>query len=243
MEKDCIAVIAAEEQELAGLEEFLDGASRIEGAAGCSYLTGEAGCCRVVAMRCGIGKVNAAIGTQAMIDAYHPRVLINIGAAGGLDAGLEVYDVVISTDAVQHDMDVTALGYAPGVVPDQKESYFQADPGLIREAREAGEAEGLRVFEGRIASGDLFVADETALKKNCGGVRSSVRRDGRRRGSPDVPAQSDSLCHYPFHIGYGGTRRGGQLWGIFRESGGACTPYSEENDQRPAVEAKQEDSI
>lgn len=168
MEKDCIAVIAAEEQELAGLAEFLSGAVRIEGAAGCSYLIGEAGRCCVVAMRCGIGKVNAAIGTQAMIDAYHPRALINIGAAGALAPGLEVYDVVISTDAVQHDMDVTALGYAPGVVPDQKESYFQADPGLIREAREAGEAEGLRIFEGRVASGDLFVADEAARRRIAG---------------------------------------------------------------------------
>ena len=65
-------------------------------------------------------------------------------------------------------LSLSLIHISPGVVPDQKESYFQADPGLIREAREAGEAEGLRIFEGRVASGDLFVADEAARRRIAG---------------------------------------------------------------------------
>lgn len=165
MKERCIAVIAAEEQELAGLEEYLQGAERVQGAAGCTYLTGKTANCRVVAVRCGIGKVNAAIGAQALIDAYRPQALMNVGAAGALTADLDVYDVVVSSDAVQHDMDVTALGYEAGIVPDQEISYFPADAELIYRARRAGEAEGLRVFTGRIASGDLFVADEAVRQR------------------------------------------------------------------------------
>lgn len=61
---------------------------------------------------------------------------------------------------MQHDMDVTGLGYAPGIVPDQGESFFKADPGLIVLADQAGAAEGLKTHMGRIASGDLFVSEE-----------------------------------------------------------------------------------
>lgn len=168
MEERCIAIIAAEEQELAGLEEYLKESRREKGMAGCTFLTGRAGGCRVVAMRCGIGKVNAAIGAQVLIDQYHPQALVNIGAAGALAPGMRVYDMVISEDAVQHDMDVAGLGYAPGIIPDQEESYFKADPELMELAKAAGEAEGLKVHTGRIASGDLFVAGEAQRQRIYG---------------------------------------------------------------------------
>ena len=61
MKERWIAVIAAEEQELAGLEEFMEDAEVVAGAAGCVYRTGRVGDYRVAAMRCGIGKVNAAV--------------------------------------------------------------------------------------------------------------------------------------------------------------------------------------
>ncbi|MBQ7915836.1 MAG: 5'-methylthioadenosine/adenosylhomocysteine nucleosidase [Firmicutes bacterium] len=156
----CIAVIAAEEQELAGLEEFLIDAKRVAGPAGCVFLTGKCGSVQVVAMRCGIGKVNAAIGTQVLIDAYHPQALVNVGAAGALAPGLKVFDLVVSQDTVQHDMNVKGLGYEPGIIPDQDESYFKADGKLVQLAEDAGKAEGLEVHIGRIASGDLFVSTQ-----------------------------------------------------------------------------------
>ena len=165
MAKQCIAVIAAEEQDLQGLAEFLEDARKEEGPAGCVFLTGSVGEVQVAAMRCGIGKVNAAIGTQVLIDLFHPQALINVGSAGAIAPGMKIYDIVVSQDTVQHDMNVTGLGYARGVIPDQNESLFPADPELIRMAQEAGRDEGLSVHTGRIASGDLFVAGEEARTK------------------------------------------------------------------------------
>ena len=159
MSRKCFAIVAAEEQELAGLKEFLKEADYLEGAAGCVFLTGFVGDCKVVAMRCGIGKVNAAIGTQVLIDAFHPDALVNIGSAGGLAEGMKLYDIVVSTQTVQHDMDVTALGYAPGVVPGNTVPYIEADPGLQEDAAEAGRAEGLTIWQGCVASGDKFMTD------------------------------------------------------------------------------------
>ena len=165
MAKQCIAVIAAEDQELQGLAAFLEDAREKEGPAGCVFLTGSVGEVQVAAMRCGIGKVNAAIGTQVLMDLFHPQALINVGSAGAIAPGMKIYDIVVSQDTVQHDMNVTGLGYAQGVIPDQEESCFPADPELIRMAQEAGKAEGLSVHTGRIASGDLFVAGEEARTK------------------------------------------------------------------------------
>ena len=159
MKERWIAVIAAEEQELAGLEEFMEDAEAVAGAAGCVYRTGRVGDYRVAAMRCGIGKVNAAVCAQAMIDRFHPVALINVGAAGAVAPGLSIYDLVVSEDVVQHDMDVTGLGYAPGVVPDQEESFFKADPELVSLAKLSAEAEEMTCHIGRIASGDLFVSN------------------------------------------------------------------------------------
>lgn len=160
MKERWIAVIAAEEQELAGMDGFMEDRRTETGAAGCVYRMGRVGSHQVAAMRCGIGKVNAAISAQAMIDRFQPEALINIGAAGAVAPGISLYDLVISEDVVQHDMDVTGLGYAPGIVPDQEESFFKADPGLIVLADQAGSAEGLKTHMGRIASGDLFVSEE-----------------------------------------------------------------------------------
>ena len=80
MKERWIAVIAAEEQELAGMDEFMEDRRTETGAAGCVYRMGRVGSHQVAAMRCGIGKVNAAISAQAMIDRFQPEALINIGA-------------------------------------------------------------------------------------------------------------------------------------------------------------------
>lgn len=157
--KACFAVIAAEEQELAGVRDFLTDPQDVDGPAGCRFLTGEADGVKVVAMQCGIGKVNAAIGTQVMIDLFHPDALVNIGSAGGVGDGLSVYDIVVAEKTVQHDMDVTGLGYAPGVVPGYDSPFLEADPILRDIAVASGRAEELHVHTGTVASGDAFVSD------------------------------------------------------------------------------------
>ena len=87
--------------------------------------------------------------------------VINTGVAGSLNKDINIGDIVVSTDAVQHDMDCTALGYAKGIIPDNEFSFFQADEAMRRSAVESVRlaAPEKSVYEGRVASGDRFIAD------------------------------------------------------------------------------------
>lgn len=112
----------------------------------------------VVVARCGVGKVNAAALTQAILERGVGRVLFT-GVAGAIDPELRVGDVVVSTDAVQYDVDVTALGYALAEVPGSGIAW-SADPALIAAAVAAAAGlVGVRVRQGRVASADRFLAD------------------------------------------------------------------------------------
>lgn len=111
----------------------------------------------VLLTRGGIGKVNAAMTTAWLLSQGASRVIFT-GVAGGVHPELRVGDIVVSTDLVQHDVDVTALGYDRGTVPGEPPAWV-ADETLRALAREAAaEVEGVRVTEGRVASGDQFVA-------------------------------------------------------------------------------------
>ena len=113
----------------------------------------------VLVARCGIGKVNAAALTQTML-VQGVTKLIFTGVAGALQAGLKVGDIVVSSDAVQHDVDATAFGYALGEIPGEPFAW-KADDALQRAALQAAEGlEGVRVVSGRILSGDQFIASK-----------------------------------------------------------------------------------
>jgi adenosylhomocysteine nucleosidase len=117
----------------------------------------------VVVVCCGIGKVNAALCTQILVSEFHVDRVINTGAAGGLASSLEVLDMVVSTETVQHDFDTTAFGYAPGQVPGQPSAFIPADASLREKAHTAFRkvsANG-KMIDGRIASGDAFISDVT----------------------------------------------------------------------------------
>lgn len=68
-------------------------------------------------MRSGIGKVNAGICTQILADLFDVTHIINTGIAGSLDAQIDIGDIVVSTDVLQHDMDVRVFGYPLGEIP------------------------------------------------------------------------------------------------------------------------------
>ena len=112
----------------------------------------------VLLARCGVGKVNAAALTQLLITLGAARVVFT-GVAGALRPGLAVGDLVVSRDAVQHDLDASALGYRKGEVPGESWSW-QADAELAEYALEAArETLEVRALLGRVASGDQFIAD------------------------------------------------------------------------------------
>lgn len=115
----------------------------------------------VVVVRCGVGKVNAAMCVQVLVDTFHVTHILNTGVAGSLDASLDIMNLLISRDAMYHDVDATVFGYAYGQVPGTKQALYCADKMLMDVAYAAAEQvkPGLNHF-GRVASGDQFISDE-----------------------------------------------------------------------------------
>ena len=120
----------------------------------------------VVVVQCGVGKVNAAMCAQVLCDCFDVTHLVNTGIAGSLCAELDIGDLVISDDAMYHDFDAQNFGYEMGEVPGMGVLTFAADPAMIAYAQAAAEAVNpghSRI--GRVASGDLFVAERTAKER------------------------------------------------------------------------------
>jgi adenosylhomocysteine nucleosidase len=120
----------------------------------------------VVLCKSGIGKVNAAVCTQILIDRFAVDRILFTGVAGALDPKLNIGDIVISTDCVQHDVDVTALGFEQGVIPYAETSIFVADPELVELAFHSSQALfDHSIVKGRVLSGDQFVADRDKVQR------------------------------------------------------------------------------
>lgn len=119
---------------------------------------------QVVVCRTGVGKVNAAVTTQILIDSFGVEAIIFTGVAGALDPELNIGDLVISSECMQHDMDVTALGFARGVIPYEAKSVFEADRKLVELAVASGEKLFAgKVKKGRVLSGDQFIASREVV--------------------------------------------------------------------------------
>ena len=161
-----IGIIGAMEEEVKALADMM---SNVETAtvAGMVFKKGLLKGKEAVVVRSGIGKVNAAVCTQVLADRYGVDCVINTGVAGSLKNEINIGDIVISSDAVQHDMDATGFGYEMGVIPRMPVSVFPADRKLI-DAAKAACAEAvpeIDVFEGRVVSGDRFVTDKSTKKR------------------------------------------------------------------------------
>ena len=156
----CIGVIGAMEVEVAELKDMMEDVKIIRKASMDFYegiLYGK----KVVVVRSGIGKVNAGICAQILVDVFAAEVILNTGIAGSLNNNVNIGDIVISTDLVHHDMDAVGFGYPKGQIPQMEEFSFAADEALrqlaVQVCRKVNPE--IQVFEGRIASGDQFVSD------------------------------------------------------------------------------------
>ncbi len=161
-----IGIIGAMEEEVLALQTEMQ-VDKVKKIAGLDFHQGFLYGKSVVVVRCGIGKVNAAICTQILVDVFNSDVIINTGVAGALSPQLNIGDIVISSDAVQHDMDATGFGYNRGIIPRMNSSYFQADKKLIKIAEEASKKfdDSIQVYVERIVSGDQFVSDQHMKKQ------------------------------------------------------------------------------
>lgn len=131
--------------------------------AGSAFYEGTLEGLEVAIVQCGVGKVNAAICAQILCDCFGVTHLVNTGIAGSLDAKLDIGDLLISKDAMYHDFDCVHFGYEMGKVPGMDVVAFPADAAMIQLASQAAEAvHPGHVTVGRVASGDLFVAEKTA---------------------------------------------------------------------------------
>ena len=111
-----LGIIGAMDEEVAKIKEQLDFV-QVERRAAMDFYKGTLGGKEVVVVRSGIGKVNAAMCTQILADVYHVEAVVNTGIAGSLKDEIDIGDIVLSEDAVQHDMDATGFGYQPGQIP------------------------------------------------------------------------------------------------------------------------------
>ena len=133
--------------------------------AGMTFNKGKLWSNEVIAVVCGIGKVNAAVCTQILVSEFNVDKVINVGVAGGIGKDIYPGDVVIATNLVEHDMDTTAFGDPHGQVPRMDTFDFKCDSSLIESANSAcKKVGGFNTFTGRIVSGDVFVADVEKIK-------------------------------------------------------------------------------
>jgi adenosylhomocysteine nucleosidase len=121
----------------------------------------------VVVVRCGIGKVNAALCVQILADVFEITHVINTGIAGSLNPKLDIGDILISRDALHHDMDVTIFNYQLGEVPQMGRLEFPADARLMELAKDSCQrvCSDIHAIYGRVVSGDQFISDSAVKDK------------------------------------------------------------------------------
>lgn len=159
-----IGIICAGDEELSPFLPMIKDCKTVEKAM-LKFYAGRIDSIEVIALFSGVCKVNAAIGTQLLVDLFSADMIINSGTAGGMDPGLDIFDTVISTEVCYHDV-------APDILtefhPWMESVFFTADPKLIRlsktavkKIRPAG-----KVIWGRMVTGESFITDEGRKKIN-----------------------------------------------------------------------------
>lgn len=199
-----IGIICAMDIELADLVSNLEDAE-VVAQSGYEFHLGRFGSTDVVLVQCGVGLVNAARGTQMMIDKFAPTAIINSGIAGGTGEGLKIGDIVISTSLVQHDFDASPFGYVKGYqctgLGGDKPTIYTADEELVAALSEVAAVVAAELGEDRvvhtgvIASGDQFIANvdkKTELRELFGATAAEME------GS--AIAQAASYSEVPFAV-------------------------------------------
>ena len=191
-----IGIIGAMADEVATLKEEMD-ITGTETVADMKFCEGMLDGTDVVVVQCGMGKVNAGICAQTLISDFGVDYVINTGVAGSLTNDLDIGDIVVSTEAVQHDFDVSPIGFRRGEIPYTGLISFPADENLRQIAVSTIEESysDVNVLEGRVCSGDQFInTDEqkTRIIKQFGGLCCEMEGG--------AIAQACYLNHVPYVI-------------------------------------------
>ena len=191
-----IGIIVAEPEEYEAIESIIEVKERTE-IFELTFMEGSIKGKKCIVVKCGVGKVNAARATQILIDKYEPDYIINIGVAGGLNPMLEIGDVVIGENLVQHDFDITAFGHTKGYITGIGDRIY-ADDNLIKALEDTidnQEYRSYRIVKGTIASGDIFCTQiEMRDKIYAKFDAQCVEMEGA------AVAQVCYLCNVPFLV-------------------------------------------
>ena len=189
-----LGIIGAMAVEIAALKANMEN-MKITARAGMDFCEGSMFGRDVVVVQCGIGKINAAMCTQILVDCFGVTAMVNTGIAGSLCADLDIGDLVVSTDAMYHDFDCVHFGYPYGKVPGMDVTSFPADEAMIGYAFDAAEAVNPgHTKKGRVASGDQFVAVKELKEKIIANTQglctemegTSIAQTAYRNGLPFV---------------------------------------------------------
>jgi len=161
-----IGIIGAMDQEVAELKNLMSEVN-VKEKAGMEFYRGVLEGKPAVVVQSGVGKVNAAMCTQILADDFHVDYIINTGIAGSLQNRIDIGDIVLSSEAVQHDMDATVWGYQPGQVPGMDTYKFPASEKLIELAEKVNAVVNpdIHTFRGMVVSGDQFISDHQVKAK------------------------------------------------------------------------------
>lgn len=165
MEPKPIGIIGAMASEVAALLAAMQ-EENVEETAGLAFHSGTLEGVPCVVAECGPGKVNAAVCAQTMILRYNPRLVINVGVAGGVGSQVHIGDLVVAAACVQYDFDITAMGDPLGTVPIRRYGQEGENVVLLPCCEEAAAVlleEAASIYGGAhfgvVATGDAFVAD------------------------------------------------------------------------------------
>ena len=169
-----IGIIGAMDEEISLLKDAA-GVEKTTTIAGMDFYEGILEGKNVVIVKCGVGKVNAALCADTLINHFGCTMVINTGVAGSLDNQIDIGDIVVSVDAVQHDMNAESLGFQKGEIPYMGLLEIPADEAMRAAAVEAihESVPDVHVFEGRVCTGDQFISSQEqkeAIKSSFGGL-------------------------------------------------------------------------
>lgn len=122
-----------------------------------TFFEGKIGETEVVAVVCGVGKTNAALATQLIIDTYGAKGIINAGTAGGIDTMLNLFDTVVCTEAIYHDVEGGVLN---SFLPWLTSAAMAADASFLQMAKDVAATHKGVVHTGILVSGDKFIVEE-----------------------------------------------------------------------------------
>ena len=189
-----LGIIGAMQEEVETLLALMENKKELR-KAGSVFYEGVLEGLPAVIVQCGVGKVNAAMCAQVLCDLFEVTHLVNTGIAGSLCPDLDIGDLVVSRDAMYHDVDATAFGYPFGKVPGLDTIEFPADKTMMDYAFAAAEAVNPGHTKiGRVASGDQFVADKAVKERiiaNTQGIctemeGTAIAQTAYRNGIPFV---------------------------------------------------------